>query len=548
MIKLKILDFISIPRMFSAYARNVNQWKQQDSIYRSSQYYCLNCDFIFGASWQYQGNIQGFGDRNVFCPQCGRKHAATGSVRYLDENETAPINMNLSIVEGKDFVSLKVFTNAIRFTELLHILRTKVDEEFRFNIKTRKTVYRRKVDRRLTDEFEIGNPFDRHIFDVSILYFLTHDSTANLVRKDLSRLLKTLRETLQNKLEARCKHRIKSMFVNCGSTYGRLLFPLYNMAFRMVFLDAPNLPAPYKAGDREINYFWRSRNIDDNDNAFNDLNYFIKKKSYILALIELHHLPNVRSVRKLLQQDFFAYGMLKTAKTLTDNIDYLIASYQVLVRLGEYAHNTYSEGDFIDICRFCAEIAPVYGIGSVLQLLNQDLKNGRFWYIRDIASMYHQLSTANRNLVPNIKFSALHDWLAAKVKEQRINGFDFNVPEPIRRRLMMQKDSIRFFLPEKSTELSAAGKDLHNCVGSYVGRMAANQLQIVLVADDTGKLIACMEIKNGSLVQAKLKYNKPVALNAKINAEVTQWAEKTGIEIRTPDVRRIYLPAVVAAV
>jgi hypothetical protein len=111
----------------------------------------------------------------------------------------------------------------------------------------------------------------------------------------------------------------------------------------------------------------------------------------------------------------------------------------------------------------------------------------------------------------------------------------------------MQKDLVKFFLPETSLELKNAGADLHNCVYSYAGRMVSGKLQIVLVADDKGRLAACLEIQNDILVQAKLRYNRPVRENSAINAEVVEWAERTGLKIGTSDVRKKYLPAIVSA-
>ena len=46
------------------------------------------------------------------------------------------------------------------------------------------------------------------------------------------------------------------------------------------------------------------------------------------------------------------------------------------------------------------------------------------------------------------------------------------------------------------------------------------------MADDQGKLAACLEIKDKDLVQAKLDRNRPVRSNAELNAEILTWAKK----------------------
>ena len=59
----------------------------------------------------------------------------------------------------------------------------------------------------------------------------------------------------------------------------------------------------------------------------------------------------------------------------------------------------------------------------------------------------------------------------------------------------MQKDRMKFFLPKESLELLEAGTELHNCVASYGSDMKDNSKWIVLVADDKGKLAACLEVR-----------------------------------------------------
>jgi hypothetical protein len=67
--------------------------------------------------------------------------------------------------------------------------------------------------------------------------------------------------------------------------------------------------------------------------------------------------------------------------------------------------------------------------------------------------------------------------------------------------------------------------------------MRRQECNIVPVTDDNGKLVACLEVKAGRLVQAKLKHNKPVHLDAVLNEEVIRWAGKAGLKIDTTDIR-----------
>ena len=98
-----------------------------------------------------------------------------------------------------------------------------------------------------------------------------------------------------------------------------------------------------------------------------------------------------------------------------------------------------------------------------------------------------------------------------------------------RRRLAMQQDRIQFFLPDCSKVLYDAGKTLHNCVGTYAQRVRNGETHIVLMSDDRGKLVACIEVTDGAIKQAKLDCNQPVHKKPEVNAEIIAWAAQVGI-------------------
>ena len=100
----------------------------------------------------------------------------------------------------------------------------------------------------------------------------------------------------------------------------------------------------------------------------------------------------------------------------------------------------------------------------------------------------------------------------------------------------MQRDKLKFFLPKESMELLEAGAELHNCIGSYGHAMKDHKKWIVLIADDKGKLAACLEVVSTVLVQAKLINNRPVSNDAKLNAEVVAWTNDANLNIDTEDV------------
>lgn len=551
---MKILGHIKINKLFSAFESNGGYFRgTKCGDYYNALYYCANCASSFDVNWRYLGPIRGFGGSEVICPCCGSKHSrkyTRYATRYLRENESAPLSMNVDVVEYKNHVSLHIFMPTVRFSELHHAIAENTEEIFKFDVKSRKTTWTQKVDRRLKEELELGDPFDLQVMRKSLLRFLNPDSCDRPQRKDLNLLLGTLRKAVQTKLEKVCGHKTKSFYI-CGGGYpGHLLAPVFNIAYRMVFLDAPNLPAPYRGSKTKI--FWDTRMLYQPDmDQFADLQFFRKSTNCILALIEKYGLPNVPSIRKILQSDFFAVRVLAFLAGIDTGINFITAGYPLVLAREWPAglHNAETAGTFRN---FCLMLKENYGSSTVLRFMEKmgDSNWGNTAY--DTYRMYCQLTPGNKALARSVKYRGLHDWLAQKISEQETIGYDFNVPEAIKKRLMMQKDSIRFYLPDHSGQLKQAGNLMHNCVASYSDRMLQNNLQIVLVSDGKGKLVACLEIQGNNLVQAKLKCNRPVCDDEKINAEILEWAQKVKIRVdRCGDVQtepaKVHLPAVIPA-
>jgi len=136
----------------------------------------------------------------------------------------------------------------------------------------------------------------------------------------------------------------------------------------------------------------------------------------------------------------------------------------------------------------------------------------------------------------SVRLRDLHDWMSLRHKRQTHKNLKFDVPDHIIKRLSMQTDRLKFFMPKESMELLEAGHELHNCVATYGNAMKNNSKWIVLVADDKGKLTVCLEIRGNELVQAKTNRNKPVSSDNKLNSEVLAWAKEANIRVETSDV------------
>ena len=85
-----------------------------------------------------------------------------------------------------------------------------------------------------------------------------------------------------------------------------------------------------------------------------------------------------------------------------------------------------------------------------------------------------------------------------------------------------------------SGECITIGKDLHICVGAYANSHREGKMEILVVLEN-GRYLACLEVYNNTLVQAKLSCNSLVSSNKRVHKTVTEYCELFGIEIDTID-------------
>ncbi len=533
---------IIIPKMFTAYAEDKGYINVQGchlghayaySGLHHYQYFCEECDQVFSSAW---GRIQGsmnYSERgNYFhCPHCGKVHRE--NVIYLKHKEIAPNKVRLVVKSYDSVVNFEVYSNTVEFQDYLKVMGGTYKEIFRFDIAKQTVLFSAYESGVKKETIEIGNPYKLDLLnDRSILRFFRLNSLANTNKKsELNKILKTLRETIHQKLEKRLGHKPSSLYVSQGPFYGTFLLPIFNIAYRVACPDAPNLPAEYRYHPDEIKKFWKAKLIEqqDFDRMENIIAITRRKKDFATGMIHAYSLANKPLVRRVVLENPFGVNMLIKAFSLCQNYDNAISMYSALNKLAE-TPNAYKE-----LFPFLRDMKPIYGESGIIRLVEE----AKEWQIWDCIRLYQQLNAEIRKALETekVRLRDLHDWLSLRHKKQTHKNVQFDVPDHIVKRLSMQKDRLSFFLPEESMQLLEAGHELHNCVASYGHAMKENEKWIVLVADDKGKLAACLEIRGKELVQAKLDRNKPVSNNTELNNAITVWANKANLKINTSDVK-----------
>lgn len=88
-------------------------------------------------------------------------------------------------------------------------------------------------------------------------------------------------------------------------------------------------------------------------------------------------------------------------------------------------------------------------------------------------------------------------------------------------------DGYAIVIPPKINDLIREGKDMHNCVGGYIERVAKGKTDVVYIRDtaEIDKSLGTMEIKDGHIIQARGKYNRDLP------KEVQDFVEKFRKEV-----------------
>ena len=534
-----LLAKIVIPKMFDFIQAPVALGEglyKDDNIYA---HYCTACEQTFTARWGYtRFNGWQSWDGNFFsCPGCRGSSEHKGLVH--DIGVGVPEKMILSLYEYKNHISLRISYTEVSFDDIRFCaIQKSCHETVIFDVRKMKSYFETKDAVR----YEISNPAEREFGEHSALKYLTHNSTAwKENKKDFANLLLKLRTAISNKVKSLHGIRIKAMHVPAGNSMGALLFPLSNIAWRLAVADAPNLPTAFN--DRS----WRSDYRGFVEAHYMDkisLEYFLEEViaktrtglSYPQSAFKVMGLRDTKAFRKIIAKGgLLEAGRLKTAVGISADYKEQLLLASALASVGELGLRIERSYAFAEL-----------GLNFLKIASDRYKKNAAYFLIKhyspsdidDCSRMYFKLAAETQELlwIEKPSIAQMHDWLVEKWDAQKNKDYSLQIPEHVVKRLAMQKDRLKFFLPETAHELRMVGNKLHNCVGSYAERALAGKCTIAVMTDDEGKLLVCIEVAGGEIRQAKLNQNRPVAKNPELNAAVIEWAKDAKLKINTLDI------------
>jgi DNA-directed RNA polymerase subunit RPC12/RpoP len=502
-----------------------------------NEYYCHECGQQFAAYWSLRANrFNSWIPRGSFvvCPYCGHRHER--KILTVDTGEFAPFSLAIKLYAFKSKVILTVDYAAQAFAgQNFRLASEQGKETFTFDFsahtahfqKTVRNYFRNdkpyeKIAYAAINEFTIGeiakNSILRHLNACSYLY----------EDKNVSNLLKALYKTMKSRLQAEYGQ-VTDLYVNTrGLCDGLFLRALFNYAYKtrqekaiartdriecrekLLWLNTHDLPSATK---REIT----ARQSIGADT--------------VTAAAVAAGLPDKKALRQIIAAGG-NIALLRRAVAAFENFDYALRFYRALEAKG-YACAA-------DMGRFAKYARKIYDDKEIVAFC-ENADRAVCALAKDILRLYSKLEKGRRRqlLREKVRIGKLHDWLVKEYnaqKDDKLPNIQLSVPKHIARRLAMQLDQIKFFLPNTSKDLLQAGRELHNCVATYADRINRRKAAIVLMADEKGKLIACINVAEKTIVEAKLPGNRPVSTDRTVNKVILDWSQKAGLEINTNDV------------
>lgn len=468
--------------------------------FRPYQYFCNICRTYFEVIRKRRSTgiyYYTFDDDRVICPICGIHHSGD-NVGYGN----VPFSAKIDLLNLKEAVVLKCKYQKVIWSEHKGIIGTDL-EELRFNIKERRAYFKKNGKTQV-----LGNPLNMAFFNKSLCNGLIFRSGARHQIKELCKLVTETRTLIEKKFLAIHGFKLKGTYIHYDVPHGFLAFPLFNIGFRLTFVDSKNLTCPTE-------WFY---NFEEEREVWENIP---GKKPYTY-LLKYYDLPDIPTVRKIIADKLWHIQELSLIKKLTPDINYW-------KKLLDQVHMC--NGSWYELLE---QLIPIYGIKAVIRFID-----GSDWYhVRDIVRMLNSLSPELKKKATKLKIRQVHDWCDYELKKLRYENVSLQIKKSIVDKLGISTAALSFNIPTMRHELLYAGMKLHNCVNTYAEDCIAGKCVIVLVKDKD-KLVACLELRNNELVQAKLKLNKKLKDNEEINSGVLDWCRKTGIRINTDDVKKV---------
>ena len=370
-------------------------------------------------------------------------------------------------------------------------------------------------------------------------YYINNKTTSE--EKNFTKMLKILREKIIEKEKNINGYSKRSLYISKVSLQHKVFFNILNLAFHIRFWDTNN-DNLYNNEDF-INF--KKEYIDNFDLSNIDEEIYNlmqnKKMSYHKAYCTHLKLPYRKNVLTSTYKDICLLKIVYKIKDL--NVADELYEYTLSI-IENYIENYINMKDFCNhlakiIDFYNAVILKIYPQINIVKFLKKNhilCSKSNSVEILDIINLWKQSNNKiKKNVVKNIDFKHLHDFLSIEVAKQKDCERSFKISKDILNKYNISINNNTFQCINKLSKLKKIAYDMKNCSASYREKID-NNLQLVAVNDKNNKSIALLEIENDILLQAKMPFNKRVLEEKSVNELIINFAKRLNLIIGTKDI------------
>lgn len=255
----------------------------------------------------------------------------------------------------------------------------------------------------------------------------------------------------------------------------------------------------------------------------------IKKLMLKADPLEFHH-----HTYTAISESVAKIGVDKTRIFITDvnndgELDYRILSRSRLMRAFSYGWN-------VNVIKDMQKARPTKKSKQAL--------NAKVHLVIDAADMYLNLLQKEVVLnLPSNNINEIHDYLSPiytlyRQAESSAEMTALKTTDTSNQLKSLIVDGYEVRSPYTAAELMDVGTQMRHCVASYANKFFYRQVEIALLTDSAGEYLVCIEIHNGYVLQAKMKFNKPVSGNELYLGMVMDFIELNNLKSDSYDINQ----------
>lgn len=534
--------------------------------------------FSFFGSRGFPQSCRSEGDRYT-CPRCDK--ILVNLVRnardafYTSYNgRYVPTSADLYLIEGKDFVDVKMaFESVSAFNQFYVNKHGRSYARIRYDFKKQRTIYSFKPHQSIPDYHELLNPGmdlaifrfnedykddactlrgegqDAHyatsLFCTPFLFLGLNTRLWKDSKAEVRDFTKKLVNAFKRHLEASVGGKVLSPYVpltggvsGWGGIFNNLL---RNMAWRMLYPDAPNLTKEDLGTVLTARSYAHPLSPENKITPIDRMHYhlidmgakgFAYKKALEAATEISLSKPLLAAIKK---QPIKKMVNLKDVVRIFKAPEHQGAVAAHLMKIINFYYDPATIRNSLHLVRLMAMIkgeAKAYNF----------VMESSWTAINDSDRMYFQMSRTWRRRFWSyrIKSKDVHDWLVRAVTKMGAANVKMTTQTRGMQYLADDLPGGAISLATDSHTLTRWGSLFHNCAGSYKDRVKDCKA-VVLAYFVKGQAKVCIEVnpKQKAIVQAKLPCNRIVGEDPEMLTIIKNWARRKRLAVATLDMEEV---------